>query len=355
MDDLCEALVATAHPLAEGLLTALARDETAALCRAVDRWAHDDGRPERRAAAAAYGHLVAGRATAPADRELLRYAALALLARPADRDLHGAALGLLIRDPESRARHLPRAAIEPGVPVDALVEALATHPEDVLDAPGGAPSAVLAALAGIDAPALARRVAALVRDHALLRPGDAPQVAAFVDRRLEAGPEAGTVLLPLVGDLVRSRSVPLRRALAPVLAAPGTGASRHLRAELLDVLLDHERYEAEAGETSVLEALLTAAAEDAERRSEPRTRRLTHRAGLLCVRTAEGAARLDRLLASLVREWPVFTELLGGWIVAAPGDWAPLLGIETLDALRFPGTSMPMRADGRGHGSLRPA
>ncbi|MFC8794670.1 trypsin-like peptidase domain-containing protein [Streptomyces cinereoruber] len=362
VDDLCEALVATAHPLAEGLLTALARDETSALCRAVDRWAHDDGRPERRAAAAAYGHLAAGRATAPADRELLRYAALALLARPADRDLHGAALGLLIRDPESRDRHLPRAAIDPGVPVDALVEALATHPDEVLDAlwsrldaPGGDPAAVLGALAGIDAPAPARRVAALVRDHALLRPGDAPHVAAFVDRRLEAGPEAGTVLLPLVGDLVRSRSVPLRRALAPVLAAPGTGASRHLRAELLDVLLEHERYEAEAGETSVLEALLTAAAEDAERRSEPRTRRLTHRAGLLCVRTAEGAARLDRLLAALVREWPVFTELLGGWIVAAPGDWAPLLGIETLDALRFPGTPMPMRADGRGHGSLRPA
>ncbi|MGA5871644.1 trypsin-like peptidase domain-containing protein [Streptomyces cinereoruber] len=364
VDDLCEALVATAHPLAEGLLTALARDETSALCRAVDRWAHDDGRPERRAAAAAYGHLAAGRATAPADRELLRYAALALLARPADRDLHGAALGLLIRDPESRDRHLPRAAIDPGVPVDALVEALATHPDEVLDAlwsrldaPGGDPAAVLGALAGIDAPAPARRVAALVRDHALLRPGDAPHVAAFVDRRLEAGPEAGTVLLPLVGDLIRSRSVPLRRALAPVLAAPGTGASRHLRAELLDVLLEHERYEAEAGagETSVLEALLTAAAEDAERRSEPRTRRLTHRAGLLCVRTAEGAARLDRLLAALVREWPVFTELLGGWIVAAPGDWAPLLGIETLDGLRFPGTPMPMRADGRGHGSLRPA
>ncbi|GGR46078.1 hypothetical protein GCM10010497_56850 [Streptomyces cinereoruber] len=362
VDDLCEALVATAHPLAEGLLTALARDDTSALCRAVDRWAHDDGRPERRAAAAAYGHLAAGRATAPADRELLRYAALALLARPADRDLHGAALGLLIRDPESRDRHLPRAAIDPGVPVDALVEALATHPDEVLDAlwsrldaPGGDPAAVLGALAGIDAPAPARRVAALVRDHALLRPGDAPHVAAFVDQRLEAGPEAGTVLLPLVGDLIRSRSVPLRRALAPVLAAPGTGASRHLRAELLDVLLEHERYEAEAGETSVLEALLTAAAEDAERRSEPRTRRLTHRAGLLCVRTAEGAARLDRLLAALVREWPVFTELLGGWIVADPGDWAPLLGIETLDALRFPGTPMPMRADGRGHGSLRPA
>ncbi|MFF6870981.1 serine protease [Streptomyces sp. NPDC012450] len=365
VDDLCEVLVATAHPLAEALLATLARDETSALCRAVDRWAHDDGRPERRAAAAAYGRLVTGRATAPADRELLRYAALALLARPADRALHGAALGLLIRDPESRGRHLPRAATEPGVPVDALVEALATHPEQVLDAfrtrldaPGGDPAAILEALAGIDAPALARRAAALVRDHALRHPGDAPHVAAFVDRRLEAGPGARAVLFPLTCDLIRSRYVLLRRALAPVLAAPGTGASRHLRDELLDVLLEqegHERDGAGAGEPSVPEVLLTAAAGEAERNGGARTRRLTHRAGLLCVRTPEGAARLDRLLAALVDERPVFTELLCGWIVAAPGDWAPLLGIATLDALRGPGTPMPMRADERGHGSLRPA
>ncbi|WP_411072789.1 serine protease [Streptomyces sp. cmx-4-25] len=365
VDDLCEALVATAHPLAEELLAALARDETSALCRAVDRWAHDDGRPERRAAAAAYGRPAADRATLPADRELLRYAALALLARPADRALHGAALGLLIRDPETRARHLPRAATEPGVPLDALVDALATHPGEVLDAlrvrldaTGEDPAAVLGALAGIDTPALARRAAVLVRDQALLHPGSAPHVAAFTDRRLEAGPEARAVLFPLVTGLIRSGPTVLRRALAPVLAAPGTGASRHLRAELLDVLLEHERHErheADAGELSVPETLVRAAAEDAERRSEPRTRQLAHRAGLLCVRTPEGAARLDRLLASLVRERPVFTDLLGGWIVAAPGDWAPLLGIETLDALRGPGTSMPMRADGRGHGSLRPA
>ncbi|MFF4173940.1 trypsin-like peptidase domain-containing protein [Streptomyces sp. NPDC001744] len=362
VDDLCEALVATAHPLAEGLLGALAEDETSALCRAVDRWAHDDGRPERRVAAAAYGHLAAGRATAPADRELLRYAALALLARPGDRALHGAALGLLIRDPHTRAAHLPRARTEPGVPLDALLAALPTHPEPVLDAlgerldgPGATPAAVLRALAGIDTPSLARRVAAFVRDRALRHPEDAPHVAAFVDRRFEDGPEARAVLHPLVTGLIRSRPAALRHALAPVLAAPGTGASRHLRAELLDVLLEHERYEADAGELSVLDALLEAAAEGAERRSAPRTRQLTHRAGLLYLRTPEGAGRLDRTLAALVHEWPVFTELLGGWIVAAPGDWAPLLGIETLDALRSPGTPMPMRADGRGHGSLRPA
>ncbi|MFF5767825.1 serine protease [Streptomyces tanashiensis] len=362
VDDLCEALVATAHPLADGLLAALAEDEPSALCRAVDRWAHDDGRPERRVAAAAYGHLVAGHATTSADRELLRYAALALLARPGDQSLHGAALGLLVRDPHSRARHLPRALAEPQVPATALAEALATHPEEVLAAfrtrlggTGEAPAAALRALAEVDTPALARRIAALVRDHAARHPEGAPLVAAFVDRRLEDGPAARAILFPLVTGLIRGRPAPLRRALAPVLAAPGTGASRHLRTELLDVLLEHERYEAEAGQLTVLEALLRAAAEGAERRSVPRTRELVHRVGGLCVRTPEGAWRLDRALAGAVRELPAFAALLTAWTVADPGGWAPLLGPETLRALRSPGTAMPMRTDGRGHGSLRPA
>ncbi|MFF0561874.1 trypsin-like peptidase domain-containing protein [Streptomyces sp. NPDC004266] len=362
VDDLCEALVATAHPLADGLLAALAEDEPSALCRAVDRWAHDDGRPERRVAAAAYGRLVAGHVTTSADRELLRYAALALLARPGDRALHGTALGLLVRDPHSRSRHLPRALAEPHVPAADLAEALTTHPEEVLAAfrtrlqgTGEAPAAALRALAEIDTPALARRIAALVRDYAAHRPDGAPLVAAFVDRRLEDGPVARAVLFPLVTGLIRGRPAPLRRALAPVLAAPGTGASRHLRAELLDVLLEHERYEAEAGELTVLEALLRAAAEGAELRTVPRTRELVHRVGALCVRTPEGARRLDRALAGAVRDLPVFAALLAAWTVGAPADRAPLLGPETVRALRSPGTAMPMRTDGRGHGSLRPA
>ncbi|GGV09908.1 hypothetical protein GCM10010275_58410 [Streptomyces litmocidini] len=362
VDDLCEALVATAHPLADGLLAVLAEDEPSALCRAVDRWAHDDGRPERRAAAAAYGHLAAGHATTSAARELLRYAALALLARPGDQALHGAALGLLVRDPHSRSRHLPRALAEPRVPAAALAEALATHPEEVLAAfrtrlrgTGEEQAAALRALAEIDTPALARRIAALVRDHAAHRPDGAPLVAAFVDRRLEDGPVARAVLFPLVTGLIRGRPAPLRRALAPVLAAPGTGASRHLRAELLDVLLEHERYEAEIGEFGVLEALLRAAAEGAGLRAVPRTRELAHRVGALCVRTPEGARRLDRALAGAVRDLPVFAALLAAWTVEAPTDWAPLLGPESVRALRSPGTAMPMRTDGRGHGSLRPA
>ncbi|MFE2016392.1 trypsin-like peptidase domain-containing protein [Streptomyces sp. NPDC059491] len=362
VDDLCEVLVATAHPLAEGLLAALAADEPSALCRAVDRWAHDDGRPERRVAAAVHGRHAADHAVTSADRELLRYAALALLARPGDRALHGAALGLLVRDPHTRARHLPRALAEPRVPATALVEALGSHPEQVLgglrarlQTGGEGAGAVLRALAEVDAPALARRVAVLVRDHASRHPEEAEHVAAFVDRRFEDGPAARAVLHPLVTALIRGRPVSVRRALAGVLAAPGTGASRHLRGELLDVLLEHERYEAETGELSVLEALLAAAAEGAGRRSEPRTRDLAHRVGLLCVRTHEGVRRFDRALAGHCRERPELAALLAGWTAAAPGDWAPLLGPETLRTLRSHGTSMPMPTDGRGHGSLRPA
>ncbi|MFE6713321.1 trypsin-like peptidase domain-containing protein [Streptomyces sp. NPDC057695] len=360
VDDLCEALVATAHPLADGLLATLAEDEPSAVCRAVDRWAHDDGRPERRVAAAVYGQLVARHAERPADRELLRFAALALLSRPADRPLHGAALGLLIRDPLTRDRHLPRALAEPRVPPAALVEALPADPGPVLaalaarlDGTGEAPAAALRALADVDPPALARRAASLVRGYVARHPAGADHAAAFVDRRLEYGPAARTVLFPLVSGLIRTGPAPVRHALAPVLAAPGTGASRYLRTELLDVLLEHERYT--GGEPTVLEALLAAAAEDAERRSEPRTRALTHRVGALWARTPEGAALLDRALAGRVRARPAFAGLLSGWAVADPGAWAPLLGRETLRALRPPGTSMPMRTDGPGHGSLRPA
>ncbi|WP_435059992.1 trypsin-like peptidase domain-containing protein [Streptomyces sp. bgisy060] len=362
VDDLCESLVATAHPLADHLLVALAEDEPSALCRAVDRWAHDDGRPERRAAAAAYGHLVARHTTTTADRELLRYAALALLASPGEENLHGVALGLLVRDPHSRSRHLPRALADPRVPADSLAEALPTHPDEALVGlrlrlygAGEAPAAALQALAEVDTPALARRIAALVRNYAAGHPEGARHVAAFVDRRFEDGPAARAVLFPLVTSLIRGRPAALRCALAPVLAAPGTGASRHLRAELLDVLLEHECHEVESGDHTVLEALLRAAAEGAELRSAVRTRTLVQRVGALCVRTPEGARWFDRALAGVVRERSAFAALLLAWTVAAPDDWEPLIGPEGLRALRSTGSAMPMRADSRGHGSLRPA
>ncbi|MGW7434335.1 trypsin-like peptidase domain-containing protein [Streptomyces sp. NPDC054861] len=472
VDDLCEALVATAHPLADGLLTALAEDEPSAVCRAVDRWAHDDGRPERRAAAAAYGDLVAERPTpvaeppscdtgaagpdaghfatgpdpvrptpvaeppscdtgatgsdaghlatgpdpvrptrvpdrppstaagpSPAgaalhpvpspplavplrppapdaahrtadapprptsdDRQLLRYAALALLARPRDAGLHGRALGILIRDPLTRARHLPRALAEPGVPARALVRALPTDPEPVLaalrdrlDGPEEAAGEVLAALAEITAPALARRAAALVREYVDRHPGPGParHAAAYADRRLEHGPAARAVLFPLVTGLLRDHPAHLRAAFAPVLAAPGTGASRLLRGELLDVLL---RYEAETPSgPAVLDALLRAAARGCERRPDVRTRDLVHRTGLLLVRTPDGAARLDRRIAELAREVPGFAARLADGPPDGPAAWAALVDPETRRTVETLGSSMPMRTESPGHGSLRPA
>ncbi|MEU0408668.1 trypsin-like peptidase domain-containing protein [Streptomyces griseorubiginosus] len=328
LDDLTEVLVGCAHRRGDELLAVLAEDEPSAVCRAVDRWAHDE-RPARRVAAVAYGLRAAPHVRTEADRELLRYAALALLARPEDRALHGGALALLVRDPHTRARHLPEAlghfaAGDPQFPPGALVPALATHPGPVLDAfrerlrrPGAGDA--LRTLADVTTPALARRVAALVREAVERRPETAGDVAAYVDRRLDQGPAARAVLLPLVTGLLDGGPEGVRAALAAVLAGPGTPASRPLRDELLDHLLDHER------EPAVLAALLPAAAA----RADADIRALVHRIGLLLVRTPDGATRFDRGLVDLGRHVPGFAALVAGWLAAAPREWAAVVGPST--------------------------
>ncbi|MFC5721081.1 serine protease [Streptomyces gamaensis] len=337
IDDLTEALVDAAHPLADELLCALAEDEPSALCRAVDRWAHDD-RVERHVAAAAYGLKAAPRVVIDADRELLRYSALALLARPAEGALHGTALTLLVRDGETRGKYLPQAvarfaAGDPHVPAGALAPALTTHPEPVLAAfrarlyePGDGPGEVLRTLADVGTPALARRAAALVQEHIEHRPEGAVDAAAFVDRRLEAGPAARSVLFPLVVHLLGCRPPQIRRALAPVLASPGTPVSRPLRQELLEVLLEREQYGPFERDVTVLDALLRAVAGGAPDRVEARTRDLVHRVGLLMARSPEGAACFDRRLAQLAREIPVFGAQVRRWLRSAPAQWAVVVG-----------------------------
>lgn len=328
IDDLTEILVDCAHPRADELLAALAEEEPSAVCRAVDRWVHDE-RPARRVAAVAYGLRAAPHATTDADRRLLRYAAFALLTRTADDTLHGAALALLVRDPQTRARHLPPAlkrftAGDPQLPAGALVAALDTHPEQVLAAfrtrlygPGPAPGDVLRALADVTATAAARRVADLVRDVLELRPDLAGHVAAYLDLRFEQGPGVRAVLFPLVTGLLRHHTPAVRAALAAAVAAPGTDASRALRTELLDVLLAQER------EPEVLDAVLCAAAGDGD---EERVRELVHRTGALLVRTPEGATCFDRRLVELARSVPGFSGLVSRWICASPQDWSALVG-----------------------------
>ncbi|MER5752777.1 trypsin-like peptidase domain-containing protein [Streptomyces sp. NPDC002088] len=352
LDDLAELLVDCAHRRADELLTVLAEDEPSAVCRAVDRWAHD-ARPARRVAAMAYGLRAAPHVRTEADRELLRYAALDLLARPADCTLHGGALALLVRDPHTRARHLPQAlkhfaAADPQIPPSALVPALTTHPEPVLEAfrarlRRADADEALRTLADVTTPALARRVAALVHEAVAGNTATAAQVAAYVDRRLDQGPAARAVLFPLVTGLLDGGGPDQVRAeLAAVLTAPGTPASRPLRCELREFLLTHER------DPAVLEALLRAAVRhDGDDHGHgdgdgDGLRDLVHRTGLLLVRTPDGATRFDRGLVDLGRQVPGFAARMAGWLTDAPADWAAVVGpstrrmIENLAGVRVP-------------------
>lgn len=349
IDDLTEILVDCAHPRADELLAALAEEEPSAICRAVDRWVND-ARPARHVAAVAYGLRAAPHATTDADRRLLRYAAFALLARTVDDSLHGAALALLVRDPQTRVHHLPPAlkrftAGDPQLPASALVTALDTHPEQVIAAfrtrlygPGPGPGDVLRALADVTAPVLARRVADLVHDVLELRPDLAGHVAAYLDLRFEQGPGVRSVLFPLVTDFLRHRTTPVRAALATAVAAPGTDTSRALRTELLEVLLTQER------EPEVLDAVLCAVTSGAvtSGADKERVRELVHRTGTLLVRTPEGATCFDRRLVELARSVPGFSTEVARWLCAAPQDWSALVGpssrrmIENLAGVRVP-------------------
>ncbi|MFE6910954.1 hypothetical protein [Streptomyces erythrochromogenes] len=328
-DDLTEALVTAAHPRADELLAVLAEEEPSALCRAVDRWAHDE-RPSRRVAAAAYALATAPHVRTPADRELLRRAALALLARPADATLHGSALAVLLRDPQERARHLPAALTsfrdpEPGsrLPADALVAALPVLPDqDLVFAAlrDRADGEVLRALAALNPPGLARRAADLVREHLAHSPGDAPHAAAFVDRRLEQGPAAGPALRRLVLDLLRTAPAGVRAELAAVLGAPGGEPSYALRGELAAVLLREER------DPRVLDAFLGAVAAGAATRPEDRTRELLRRTGRQLLRAPGGPAVFERRTVELARAQPAFGVLVARWQEQAATEAAALLG-----------------------------
>ncbi|MFF3377927.1 trypsin-like peptidase domain-containing protein [Streptomyces sp. NPDC002680] len=345
LDELTEVLVDSAHRRGDELLAVLAEEEPSAVCRAVDRWAHDE-RPARRVAAVAYGTRVAPQVRTDADLDLLRYAALALLARPGDCTLHGGALALLVRDPRTRTQHLPQAlrhftAGDPHLPPSALVPALTTHPEPVLDAfrtrlLGPEPGDTLRTLADITTPALARRVAVLVRQAVERRPETAGHMAEYVDRRLDQGPTVRPVLLPLVTGLLDDGPAPVRAALATVLAAPGSPISQPLRHELLEALLAREH------DPTVLDALLRATVEATARHGEERTRGLVHRCGLLLVRTPDGATRFDCCLVELSRRVPGFAALVAGWLTDTPGEWAAVVGpstrrmIENLAGVRVP-------------------
>ncbi|MGC9442572.1 trypsin-like peptidase domain-containing protein [Streptomyces sp. WG5] len=341
LDGLTEVLVDSTHRRADELLAVLAEEEPSALCRAVERWARDE-RPARRAAAVTHGLRTAPHGRTAADRTLLRHAALVLLADPADSRLRGGALALLVQDPGSRDRHLPRAlghfaAGDPCIPPSAVAAALPTHPEPVLDAfrarlRGPDAGEALRRLADATTPALAHRVAVLVGEAVAERPGTAGHVAAYVDRRLDRDLVARAVLHPLVTGLLDDGPGPVRAALAGVLAVDGENGRASLRRELREHLLAHE------DDPAVIEALLRAAAQC----GGDDVRALVHRTGLLLLRTSDGATRFDHALVDLARHLPGFAARVTGWLADAPQDWAALVGpsarrtIENLAGARVP-------------------
>ncbi len=191
---------------------------------------------------------------------------------------------MLVRDPQARARHLPRALAAfrdgaPGMTAAAVATALTTHPEAVLAAfaarlrdDRGAADA-LDALAAVRVPALARRAAALVRGYADRHPEGAGHVAAYTARRLEQGRAAlRHAAPPWWRSWPGTAAARCARALAGVLTAQAADPDG-LRAELLAVLLDAPH--PDDGGVDAAEAVLRAAALGAAGRPEQRTRDLS--------------------------------------------------------------------------------
>ncbi|MEV6105812.1 serine protease [Streptomyces sp. NPDC051940] len=334
VDDLTDALVTAAHPRADELLAALCEDEPSAMCRAVDRWAHDM-RAERHTAAAVYGLRAVRHAVGDADRELLSYAAQSLLSLPAEATLYGAALAILVRDPRTRPTYLAHAlslltAGDPHLTPADFGPALTSHPDPVLAAfgarleePGSAAADVLRTLAEERAPVIARRSADMARGYAERHPEGARAVAEFLDARLNHGPRSRSVTYPLAVELLRTHPPAVRRAVARVLPAPGTRDSRPLRRELLAVLLDAEQ------DPEVLTTLLAAVAEHTAHRAPWRTRDLVHRIGELLGATPDGATAFDTHLLTLAASAPRFAAQLRAWLTESPDDWSAVVGPST--------------------------
>ncbi|GAA2808872.1 hypothetical protein GCM10010441_36900 [Kitasatospora paracochleata] len=385
LDELTEALVAAGHPRADGLLARLAEQEPSTLCRAVDRWSHDP-RPERHVAAAVLALRTAPYAS-DSGRGLLRHAARTLLAREDEPALHGAALALLVGDPQSRAGYLSAAlaahrAGDPFLTPEVLAAAAADHPQEVLDAlrarlttstsasaPGTAPESaesvgqVLRVLAGAAEPQVAGGCARLAAELLRERPELAPQIAGCLDRLLAAGHDAR----PLLADVLTA-APEVRSPFAAVLAAPseepqpaGTEAAVAVvgavagRARLLDTLLAAERDPEVL--TAVLEALADGHAGHAPVRLCELLRRIAARwsgADEALVRCAGRVAGFARLLADWPEAGPPLPDgpaLARMRALAGEGRDPQYAAAEAERRARHTET-VPVPGQGRAHGTL---
>ncbi|MFG3229149.1 serine protease [Kitasatospora sp. NPDC048194] len=323
LDELADALADAAHPRADALLTVLAAEEPSALCRAVDRWSHDR-RPERHVAAAVHALRTAPYA-AGAGAELLRFAALTLLAREDEPGLHGAALALLVGDGASRAEHLDaalaryRAGDDAFLTPWALAPALESDPEPVLAAfadrlaaPGAATAETLRVLADARGAAAARHGAELAARLLRRQPElSGPVAVDYVGRKLARaavdGPAVRLELRVLLGAALAARTASARRPFAEVLSVPvADPAADALRCELLDALLAAET------DPEVLTAAVAGLAEHCAAENPARARAVLARA-------TPGLADADELLVRCAGRSAAFAQLIAQW----PRDAAP--------------------------------
>ena len=298
------------------------------LCRAVDRWAHDEtARAARRRGGPRPAHRPPRphrRRPRPAAPRRPRPAGPARRQPPARRRARRARAATR----HSRDRHLPQAlahfaAGDPQLPPSALVPPWPPIPKPVLEA-------FRARLRGPDR----RRGAARARrrHHARRSPAgsppsygrrsrDAPRPPGR-GRRTSTGasttaPPPAPYCCPWSPALLDGGTEPVRAALAGVLAAPGTPASP-AAAPRAAGLPARPRTRARPSSDAVLHA-----GRPARPATGPTTDAdLVHRTGLLLVRTPEGAARFDRGLVDLGRQLPGFAARLAGWLADAPQEWA---------------------------------
>ncbi|WP_111603399.1 S1C family serine protease [Streptomyces sp. Amel2xB2] len=282
LDTTLDLLTDACHPRADELLGDLAQEEPAALCRAVERWARQEG-ALRQIAAAEYGPRMVARARTDDDRLRLERGAQALLRIPGDPSPYAtAALAMLLRLGHGRRPgriNRPQRAQGPDSPGHlgtalallaatgsaelsrALTDETADRPATALDAfrthlcgrPGGGAHHLTAALAAVRRPDLAEATADVVREYAEMRPETAAEaIAAFVRHRLAHRPEGCAGLRLLTRALAGTPYGPLRTGLARALGTPGGPVPEEPPA----VFLDGER------DPAALEAALQAVAHD---------------------------------------------------------------------------------------------
>ena len=246
------------------------------------------------------------------------------------------------------------AAGRPALPAAALAAALPTHPEPVLAAFRARlrrPAPVRPTSSPRSRRSTPRRWPAAPppssRTTSNATPARPPHAAAFVDRRLEYGPAARAVLFPMVTSLLRGAGPrPVRRALAPVLAAPGT---TRLAPAARRAARRAPRRSSAANRATRPSSTRCWRPPRADRGSGPRRAPATSSTAPGSCSPVRPRARpaFDRRLVELCQQVPGFAAQVAGWLLRRRRSGPRVVGPGARRAVETLGTPMPMRSRAR--------